>query len=42
MTGNNKWGNGDVEVRLTSVDQFDDVMALVKQSFEKHKNYDDQ
>lgn len=42
VTGNNKWGNGDVEVRLTSADQLDDVMALVKQSFEKHTNYDDQ
>jgi len=38
VTGNNKWGNGDVEVRLTSVDQLDDVMALVKQSFEKHSD----
>ena len=42
VTGNNKWGNGDVEVRLTSADQLDDVMALVKQSFEKHTNYDNQ
>ncbi|HVP95654.1 DUF262 and DUF1524 domain-containing protein [Methanoregula sp.] len=36
VTGNNKWGNGDVEIRLTSANQLDDVMALVKQSFEKH------
>ena len=42
VTGNNKWGNGDVEVRLTSADQLDDVMVLVKQSFEKHTNYDNQ
>jgi len=38
VTGNNKWGNGDVEVRLTSADQLDDVMALIKQSFEKHSD----
>ena len=42
VTGKGKWGNGDIEVWLTSADQLDDVMALVKQSFEKHTNYDDQ
>lgn len=42
VSGKGKWGNGDIEVWLTSADQLDDVMALVKQSFEKHTNYDDQ
>jgi len=37
VTDKGKWGNGDVEVGLTSVDQLDNVMALVKQSFEKHR-----
>jgi uncharacterized protein with ParB-like and HNH nuclease domain/predicted transport protein len=42
VTGKGKWGNGDVNVWLTSPDQLDDVMALIKQSFEKHTNYDNQ
>jgi predicted transport protein len=42
VTGKGKWGNGDIEIWLTSADQLDDVMALVKQSFEKHTNYDNQ
>jgi uncharacterized protein with ParB-like and HNH nuclease domain/predicted transport protein len=29
-------GNGDVEISLTSLDQIDNVMDLVRQSFEKH------
>ena len=28
-----KWGNGDVEVSLSSLDELDDVMAIVKQAF---------
>jgi predicted transport protein len=31
-----RWGNGDVEVRLTSPEQLDYVMYLVRQSFERH------
>jgi uncharacterized protein with ParB-like and HNH nuclease domain/predicted transport protein len=38
VTGKGKWGNGDVEIWLTSADQLDDVMALIKQSFEKHSD----
>ncbi len=41
VTGKGKWGNGDAEVGLTSADQLDDVMALVKQSFEKHREPED-
>lgn len=35
VTGLGRWGNGDVEIGLTSPDQLDDVMALVKQAFDK-------
>jgi len=31
-----RWGNGSVEVHLNSKDQLDDVMNLVKQSFDKN------
>ncbi len=31
-----RWGNGDVEVGISSLDQIDDVMDLVRQSFERH------
>lgn len=31
-----RWGNGDVEIGFSSLDQLDDVMALIRQSFEKH------
>jgi uncharacterized protein with ParB-like and HNH nuclease domain/predicted transport protein len=30
-----RWGNGDVEVRLTKLDELPYVMALVRQSFER-------
>lgn len=33
VTGKGHSGNGDVEVRLSSADQLEDVMALVRQSF---------
>jgi len=36
ITGLGKWGNGDVEVRVSSRDDIDNVMPLVHQSFEKH------
>jgi uncharacterized protein with ParB-like and HNH nuclease domain/predicted transport protein len=38
MTNLGRWGNGDVGIELSSVDQLDDIMALVKQSFEKHSD----
>jgi predicted transport protein len=31
-------GNGDIEVRLSSLDQLDDVMELIRQAFEAHWN----
>ncbi len=30
-----RWGNGDVEVRLSSIEQLDDVMGLVRQAFDR-------
>lgn len=35
VSGLGRWGNGDVEVRLTSLDELPYVMGLVRQSFEK-------
>ena len=29
-------GNGDVEINITSSDQLNDVMDLIRQSFEEH------
>ncbi len=29
-----RWGNGDVEVRLSSLEQMDDVMDIIRQGFE--------
>jgi hypothetical protein len=34
-------GNGDITIKFSSVDQLDDVMYLVCQSFEKHREEDD-
>lgn len=31
-----RWGNGDVEVGFSSLEQLDDVMALIRQAFDKH------
>ncbi len=31
-----RWGNGDVEVGLSSSDELDDVMDLIHQAYEKH------
>jgi predicted transport protein len=36
ITGLGKWGNGDVDVRVSSRDDIDNVMPLIHQSFEKH------
>jgi uncharacterized protein with ParB-like and HNH nuclease domain/predicted transport protein len=37
VTNLGRWGNGDVEVGLTSTDQLDDVMFLVLQAFDKQR-----
>ena len=36
ITGVGHFGNGDVEITVTALDQIDDVMDLVRQAFEKH------
>lgn len=36
VTGIGRWGNGDLELGLNSPEQLDDVMILVRQSFDKH------
>jgi predicted transport protein len=36
ITGIGRWGNGDVETEISSLDQLDDVMDLICQAFEKH------
>ncbi len=37
VTNVGRWGNGDVEIGLSSWDQIEDVMALVRQSYDLHK-----
>jgi predicted transport protein len=34
-TGLGRWGNGDVEVGLSSLDELPYVMGLVRQAYEK-------
>jgi predicted transport protein len=40
VTGLGRWGNGDVEVRLTSLEQLEEVMPLIRQSFELNREDD--
>ncbi len=35
VSNRGKWGNGDVEVRLSRIEELDDVMELVEQAFDK-------
>jgi predicted transport protein len=35
VTGVGRWGNGDLEVGLASMDELPYVLGLVRQSFEK-------
>jgi predicted transport protein len=41
ISGVGRWGNGDVEIGFSSLDQLDDVMHLIRQSFEKHWEEDE-
>ena len=36
VTAIGHYGNGNIEVRLSSLDQLDDVMELIRQAFEEH------
>jgi predicted transport protein len=38
VTNVSRWGKGDVEVGLSSLDQIDDVIFLVRQAFKKHSD----
>lgn len=38
ITGLGRWGNGDVETDISSVDQLEYAMYLIGQSFEKHSD----
>ena len=38
VTNVSRWGKGDVEVGLSSLNQIDDVMFLVRQAFNKHSD----
>lgn len=40
LTGIGHFGNGDVEISVTSLDQLDDAMDLIRQSFERHSEED--
>lgn len=33
-----RWGNGDVEIGVSTANEIDYVMSLIKQSFEKHRD----
>ena len=33
ITGVGRWGNGDVEIGLDSLDMLDDVMEVIEQAF---------
>ena len=34
-----RWGNGDIEVGISSLNELDDIMDLIHQSYEKHSEY---
>ena len=38
LTNVRRWGNGDVEVSFSFLDQLDDVMFLVRQAFSKYSD----
>lgn len=35
VTDKGRWGNGDVEVGISSFDELDDIIFLIKQAFDK-------
>lgn len=36
-----RWGNGDIEIGLSSMNQLDDVMALIHQAFLRHEDFEE-
>lgn len=41
VSGVGRWGNGDVEVGLSSIEQLPYVMGLVRQAFDRQMASDD-
>ncbi len=39
VSAKGRWGNGDVEVRIYTTNQLDDVMDLIQQAFDKQMEY---
>lgn len=39
VSGLGRWGNGDVEVGISNVNELDDVMDLIQQAFDKQLEY---
>lgn len=42
VTNLGRWGNGDVEVSLKSIDELPYIMGLVRQSYERQMGDEDQ
>jgi len=38
ITDLGRWGNGDIEVGISETSKIEDVMHLIQQSFEKHRD----
>ena len=39
VSGLGRWGNGDVEVGISNMNELDDVMDLIQQAFDKQLEY---
>jgi predicted transport protein len=39
VTGIGRWGNGDVEVFISNLNELDDIMDLIQQAFDKQVEY---
>ena len=40
VSGLGRWGNGDVEVGLSNLNELDDVIELIRQAFDKQVEQD--
>lgn len=39
VLGLGRWGNGDVEVGISTINELEDVMELIQQAFDKQLEY---
>ena len=39
VSGLGRWGNGDVEVGISNLNELDDVMELIQQAFDKQLEF---